>query len=136
MAASGGMLEVDLGKVAKQKALDGEVRKFADKMVADHTKANQQLADMAKAAGYTVPTKMMPKHQELLDKFKTDPTKSLDRDYIKLMVKDHEDDVEMFDRATREAKHADLKAFAAKLLPTLKDHLQMAKRIDDAFPKK
>jgi len=135
-AASGGLFEVELGKVAKAKATDGEVRKFADRMVTDHTKANEQLANVAKAAGYAVSAKLMPKHQEHLDKFKKDNSKGFDRNYMKHMVEDHEEDVAMFDRASREAKHAELKAFAAKVLPTLKEHLQMAKRINDAFPKK
>jgi len=136
MAASGGMLEVELGKVAKEKGVSGDVRKFADRMVTDHTKANKELADIAKAAGFSIATKLLPKHQEHLDHFKKDTSKTFDQDYMKHMVKDHEEDVALFDRATREAKHAELKAFATKVLPTLKEHLEMAKKVNDALPKR
>jgi len=134
-AASGGMLEVELGKVAKQKGVSGEVRKFAERMIEDHTKANKELADVAKAAGYTVPEKLLPKHQEHLDMFKKDTSKNFDAQYVKHMLKDHEEDVEEFDRASREAKNGELKKFAAKTLPTLKEHLAMVKKIHDSMPK-
>jgi len=129
MAASGGMLEVDLGKLAKDKATDADVRKFGERMVTDHTKANKELVDVAKSAGFTVPTKLLAEHQKHLDMLKKD--KNFDRDYMKHMVEDHEEDVSLFDRATKEAKSADLKAFATKTLPTLKEHLQMAKTTYD-----
>jgi len=135
-AASGGMFEVELGKVAKEKSADGEVRRFGERMVTDHTKANKELTDVAKAAGYAVPTKMMVKHQEHLDAFKKESGKTFDQDYIKHMVKDHEEDIEEFDRASREARNPELKAFATKALPTLKEHLEMARRIRDAMTRK
>lgn len=135
-AASGGMLEVELGKVAKEKSADGDVRKFGDRLVTDHTKANKELVDIAKAAGYTVPTKMMPKHQEHLDMFKKESAKTFDQDFIKHMIKDHEEDIEEFDRASREARNPELKAYATKTLPTLKEHLEMAKKIRDAMTRK
>jgi len=135
-AASGGMLEVELGKVAKEKAISGDVRKFAERMIEDHTKANKELATVAKSAGYTVPEKLMPKHQEHLDMFKKDRSKSFDAEYVKHMLKDHEEDVEEFGRASREAKNPELKAFAGKTLPTLKEHLAMVKKIHDSMPKR
>lgn len=135
-AASGGMLEVALGKLAKEKATGGDVRKFADRMIADHTKANKELAAVAKAAGYSIPDKLTPKHQEHLDKFKKEPSKSFDAEYVKHMVKDHEEAVEEFDRATREAKHPELKKFAEKTLPTLREHYAQIKQIRDAMPKR
>lgn len=135
-AASDGMFEVEMGKVAKEKGVSGDVRKFAQRMIDDHTKANKELAELAKTVGLSIPNKLTTKHQEHLDKFKKDTSKTFDVEYVKHMVKSHEDAVAMFDRATREAKHAELKEFATKILPTLKEHLETIKTISDAMPKK
>ena len=98
-------------------------------MVDDHGKANEQLKKIAKAAGISVPEKMNDKNQKEYDPFKAYKGENFDQDYIKTMIKDHEEDVKEFTRASKEAKNADVKDFAAKTLPTIQEHLEVAKKL-------
>jgi len=131
MAASGGMHEVMLGKVAAEKAKMDEVKKFGQMMADDHTKANTELMAVAKAANLAVPTKMMEKHQKEADHFKDLKDEAFDKAYIAHMVKDHEMDVAEFTKASKEAKNPELKEFATKTLPTLQTHLKKAKELHE-----
>ncbi len=131
-AASGGMHEVELAKIVKDKAADPAVKAFAEKMIADHTKANEELKVAAKSAGIAVPEAMMEKELKETNRFKEMAGTGLDREYVKHMVKDHEEDIALFTAASKSLKNADLKAFATKSLPTLKEHLEMVKALDKA----
>ena len=126
MAASGGMHEVELGKMASEKAHNPDIKKFGKMMVADHTKANEELKKVAKAANMPVPDKLMEKHQKMVDMFKELKDDNFDKEYIKHAVESHEMSVALYTKASTEAKNEELKAFAAKTLPTVKDHLKMA----------
>ena len=130
-AASAGMHEVEISKLATTKAGDAEVKKFAQKMVDDHTKANEELKAAAKEAGLALPDKMLDKHQKHVDEFKTYKGDNFDADYLKHAVKDHEEGVALFTRATREAKNPKIKEFATKTLPVVKEHLEMAKKLQN-----
>jgi putative membrane protein len=129
-AACGGLHEVALGKLATEKAKDPAVKQFGQMMVTDHTKANEALKMAAKAAGLTVPDKMDDEHQKECDRFKKLSGDQFDREYTKHMVKDHEEDVAEFTRASKEAKNPAIKEFAAKTLPTLQKHLEAAKKLN------
>jgi len=133
--ASDGMHEVELGKLAQQKGTSAEVKKFGQHMVDDHSKANQELMQVAQSAGISVPTMMMPKHQKDVEKFRGLQGAEFDREYANHMVKDHQTAVAMFQRASLEAKNAPLKAFATKTLPTLQEHLQHAQRLQQQVAK-
>jgi putative membrane protein len=130
-AASGGMHEVELGRLAAKMAKMDDVKKFGQKMVEDHTKANMELMKIAKASRLEVPTKMMEKEQKEFDHFKTMKGEEFDKEYVSHMVKDHEMDVAEFTRASKEAKSAEIKEFAAKTLPTLQEHLKMVKELQE-----
>jgi len=134
-AAMGGMLEVELGKVAQTKASNDLVKKFGERMAADHTQANQDLTAVAKAMNLLLADKLDEKHQKELDKFNNLSGAEFDRKYMDGMVKDHEEDVAEFKRAEKEAKNQQLKEFATKTLPTLEDHLKQAKEIRDRIKK-
>jgi putative membrane protein len=131
-AASGGMFEVESSKAAKNGAASAEVKKFADKMIADHTKANQELLDLAKKANLTVPTKMTDDHQKLLDRVKGARGQEFDPAYLDAQVKAHTEAVALFENASKGLKNADLKAFAEKTLPALKDHLAHVQKMTPA----
>src|SRR5205085_895143 len=118
MAASDGMHEVELGKIAAAATKNDDVKKFAEKMVTDHGKANEELKTAAKTAGLAVPEKVSDEHQKHIDKFKDYKGDNFDRDYMKHMVKGHTDAVALFTRASKEAKNPAIKDFAAKTLPT------------------
>jgi putative membrane protein len=128
-AASGGMFEVELGKIAESRAKNDDVRKFGQRMVDDHGKGNEQLKKAAMSAGITVPAKMNEKDQKNLDRFKNYTGENFDQDYVKDMISDHQHDIAEFTRASKEAKNPAIKEFAAKSLPLLKDHLAAAKKL-------
>jgi putative membrane protein len=125
-AASGGMEEVELGKLAASKASDPDVKNFGQKMVDDHSKANDQLKQIASQKGVTLPTGLnnMQKH----DKAKLEKLSgaAFDSSYISMMVKDHKKDVADFQKESNGGKDSDVKSFASATLPTLQDHLKMA----------
>jgi putative membrane protein len=188
-AAHGGMMEVELGKIAAQKATSDEVKQFAQRMVDDHSKANDELMQLASSKGVMMnhsmgtgagasgtdsqmsssntqttssdarttgqtsgsgttqtsgsntmsgqgqsssnasadEAKMMKKHQEMVSKMSALSGADFDRKYMEHMVKDHEKDVSLFERESTRGSDADVKAWATKTLPTLRDHLRMAR---------
>lgn len=128
-AAPGGMAEVELGRMAASQGLSKEVKAFGQKMVEDHSKANQELMALAAQKKVTLPPDVMPKHKELMAKLSKLKGAEFDREYVKAMVEDHEKDVTAFAATANNAVDADVKAFAAKTLPTLRMHLQMIKDI-------
>jgi putative membrane protein len=186
-AAHGGMMEVDLGKLAAQKAMSDEVKQFGQRMADDHSKANDELMQLASSKGVMInhsmgstatsgtataggtdspatasqtsttqtsttqtntpqtsisqtgtmsgpgpsassdEAKMMKKHQDMVSKMSALSGAEFDRKYMEHMVKDHEKDVAAFERISTKGTDADLKAWAAKTLPTLREHLQLAR---------
>ncbi len=129
-AAVGGMEEVQLGQMAAQKGASDEVRQFGQKMVDDHTKANQDLMQVASNKGWTLPTALDAKHQADVDKLSALTGDAFDRAYVKMMVSDHKKDVGEFQKESTSGADADVKSFAARTLPTLQEHLQMIQRIN------
>lgn len=135
-AAQGGLLEVRLGQLAVKNATNEEVRKYAQRMIDDHSKLNTQLAQIAhQKRGLVVPNALDKKHQNEIDKLAQQTGAKFDRDYMSRMVDDHEKDVKAFDKQARDGKDADLKALAASTLPTLQDHLTQAKEIESRLKK-
>ncbi len=126
-AAQGGLAEVDMGYMASSKATNADVKKFGDRMVTDHSKANDELKQLAATKGVTLPTTVSDDEKKDMDAMSAKSGKDFDKGYIDDMVQDHEKDVAEFEKASKEAKDADLKAWAAKTLPTLQKHLEMAK---------
>jgi putative membrane protein len=128
-AAVGGMVEVELGRWAAQKGTSDAVKQFGQRMVTDHGQANQELMALASSKGITLPTSLDEKHQQEVAKITAMSGAEFDRAYSKLMLKDHEKDVKEFERQSTKAADPDLKAFATKTLPTLQEHLQLARTL-------
>jgi putative membrane protein len=128
-AAAGGMAEVDLGKLAEQKASNDAVKQFGARMVADHGKANAELKSMAKDKGVTLPTRPDAKHKAEHDRLAKLSGAAFDRAYVSAMAEDHEHDVAEFRKAAESASDPEVKAFAARTLPTLEEHLTMVKQL-------
>jgi putative membrane protein len=124
-AAIDGMAEVELGKLAQSKGVNDAVRQFGGRMVTDHTKANDELKQLAGSKGVALPTSLDKKHQKALAELDKKPAK-FDHEYMELMVKEHRKDVSQFRKEAKSAKDADVRAFAAKTLPTLEEHLRLA----------
>jgi putative membrane protein len=125
-AAIGGMAEVKLGQLATQKASNEDVKKFGQQMVDDHSKANDELKQLASKKGVTLPGDIDAKNQATYDRLSKLSGAEFDHAYMQDMVKDHHEDVNEFRKESQSGSDPDMKAWAAKTLPTLEHHLQMA----------
>ena len=125
-AAIGGMTEVKLGNLAQQQASNAQVKQFGARMVKDHSKANDELKQLASRKGIEVPADLDSKHQKDVDQLQKKQGAEFDRAYMDHMVKDHKKDIAEFRKQASSGKDPEIKAFAAKSLPTLQEHLKMA----------
>jgi len=128
-AANGGMAEVALGKLAQTKATNEAVKKFGERMVEDHSKANEQLMKVAEEKGIKLSPAIHGEHKEAYDRLAAFDGEKFDREFMTHMVKDHVEDIADF---KKEAEHGDdtrIKNFASETLPTLREHLHMANEI-------
>ncbi|PSR54365.1 DUF4142 domain-containing protein [Adhaeribacter arboris] len=126
-AASGGMMEVELGKMAQEKGSNADVKAFGQKMVEDHGKANAELKTLAAAKNVTLPVDLIAEHQKHVDAMKAMSGADFDKHYMSMMVDDHKKDIAEFEKATQN-EDAEVKGFASKTLPVLKMHLDMAQK--------
>ena len=122
-AANGGMAEVAVAKVAEQKAINPQVKKFAEMMVKDHSKANEELMAIAKTKNITLPAAPSDDKQKELADLSAKSTTDFDKAYVDAMVDGHKKTIAMFEDAAKNCKDADLKAFATATLPVIKGHL-------------
>ena len=128
-AATGGMAEVELGKLGVANATSSDVKQFAQRMVDDHSKANDELKALAAQKNVTLPAEVDAKHKAAYDKLAKAKGAGFDAAFMSQMVSDHQADVSLFERESKSGKDAETKAWAAKTLPTLQEHLKMAKEI-------
>jgi putative membrane protein len=126
------MAEVELGKLAADKASSDEVKKFGQRMVDDHGKANDELKKLAENKNITLPTAPDAKHKATIDRLSKLSGEAFDRAYMQEMLKDHRKDVSEFRTESKSGKDADVKAWAAKTLPTLEEHLKLAQDANKA----
>jgi putative membrane protein len=126
-ACLGGMEEVELGKIAVQNGKSDKVKQFGQRMIDDHSKAGDELKSIAAKDNITLPTELDAKHKAVVDRFRNMNGAAFDKAYMRDMVKDHEMDVADFQKEANSGMNTDLKDWAGKTLPTLQDHLRMAK---------
>ncbi len=124
-AAMAGMTEVELGKLALEQSQDDNVRKFAERMVKDHGKANTELAAIAQKKGLEVPQQLDAEHKAMVQQMSGKSGTGFDAAYAQHMSADHAKAVTLFEGGSQ-SSDADLSAFAKKTLPTVKEHKQMA----------
>ncbi len=129
MAAMSDMNEIGLSNMALSKSSSDDVKSFAQMMVDDHTKASDELKTVAASKNVTLPTSADAKHQAAMTKLSGMSGDMFDKEYTKMMVKDHEKAVALFQSQAGSGTDADSKAFATKTLPTLQKHLDMIKAI-------
>jgi putative membrane protein len=125
-AAVGGMEEVELGRMAAQKGTSNDVKQFGQRMVDDHSRANSELQSLASQKNVTLPTALDQRHQDDVDRLSKMSGAAFDREYMSMMVKDHTEDVAEFERAAASGEDADVRSWASRTVPTLRQHLQMA----------
>lgn len=118
-AAMGGMMEIKAGQLAVKKGKSAGVKAYGAKMVTDHTLANAQVKKIALSKGYSTSAPAMPASPLLTNTTGAE----FDKNYVTMMVADHKKTIAMFENASTNAKDADVKAFATKTLPKLRQHL-------------
>ena len=127
-AAQGGMAEVKLGQLAQEKGSSPAVKDFGKRMVTDHSKANDQLKNIASQKGVNLPGAIDAKDQATYDRLSKLSGSEFDNEYMRDMVKDHQMDVNEFRHEQQTAKDTDVKSFAQQTLPTLEQHLSLAQQ--------
>ena len=132
-AAAASLAEIELGKLAVEKATDERLKDFARRMVADHQQANDELMTIATDLNITLPPVMSDEHIDKQRKLQDQTGHAFEAEYIDIMVKDHNRAVSLFEDAASDARNTDLQAFAAKVLPTLKKHFEEAKLLRDSI---
>jgi putative membrane protein len=132
-ASNGGLAEVELGKLAQQRAASQDVKSFGARMVKDHSQANKELADLAARKGVSFPKQIDRKDEELRARLSKLSGPAFDKAYMQEMTIDHEHDVAAFHQAAEASSDPDVREFAVHQLPTLTQHLDEARRIQAAL---
>jgi len=132
-AANSDMFEIQSSQLAVNKAQDGKVHDFAQRMINDHTQASEKLKAAAK--GQTVPTSLDQEHAQKLQQLQQAPANDLTRSYVQMQLEGHQKAVSLFENYAQHGDNSDLKQFAQGTLPTLREHLQMVSQLQNAGPK-
>jgi putative membrane protein len=127
-AAEGGFAEVRFGELAEDKASNKTVKELAQRLVEDHTKADDSLKTAASKDRISIPAQLNPKDQATYVRLSQLSGTAFDRVYAREMVRDHETDIAMFRHEANDGKDASIKSFVAQTLPTLEDHLKLARQ--------
>lgn len=126
-AARDGQGEVELGKLAAEKGQSQDIKALGQHLQMDHTKVNQELAQLAQSKGVTLPTEQARKEERAENRFENKTGADFDKAFAEFIMKDHEKDIKSFEKEAQDGKDADVKAFAEKTLAGLRQHLQMAR---------
>lgn len=132
-AANGGMLEVQLGEMAQQKALDQRVKDFAAMMVHDHSGVNDQVKALAARRNVTLPSMVGEEKQKDIADLTKKSGREFDKSFMKKIVNDHESTINMFEKAETKVNDTEVKTFITNTLPKLRNHLDSAKVIQKAL---
>jgi putative membrane protein len=134
-ASMSNLAEIEHARLAAQNASSDDVKKFGERMAADHTKANETLKTMAAEKKVTLPTELDQKHQAMQDKLAKMKANAFDKAYMAHMVTSHEQAVGRYKRESQNGKDPDVKAFAERTLPTVEEHLKMAREVSAKIAK-
>lgn len=131
--AQANLAEIDTGKLALEKSQNEQVRKFAQLMIDDHTKAQATLQSIAKSKGITLPTETDMAHKTLTTALRLLSGTTFDKQYIaRVGVGDHERAEELLEKTIKETSDQELKAYAEKTIKTVQHHLSVARSMDAA----
>jgi putative membrane protein len=129
-ATQSGLAEVQSSRLALTRSRSAQVKAFAQQMIDDHMRTNQELAGLAAPKGIQPPTAPSAAQRAQLQQLTSADAQSFDRQYVELMgVKAHQDTIDLFQRQARDGADPDLRGFAARTLPALQHHLQMAQQL-------
>jgi len=132
-AAEGGMMEVQLGKMAQQKAYAKDIKDFGQMMVEDHSKANDELQSLAQQNNINLPDTLNEDKQEDMHDLAKLSVKNFDKKYVSMMVEDHQNDVDKFKDEAQNASSPQVRQWASKTLPILQKHLYKIKEIQKKY---
>ncbi|EJF07996.1 hypothetical protein O71_23556 [Pontibacter sp. BAB1700] len=130
-AAVSDMFEIQTGNMALQKSTMEEVRTFAEQIVADHTASSQELMTLAQQKNLQVPTTLPQDKQAIVTRLDGKTGVDFDKDFSDVQEDAHEEAVELYEQAVQDLEDAELRAFAQKILPALRMHLEQARELDD-----
>lgn len=128
-AANGGMMEVELGKVAQEKGVNPRVKDFGAMMVKDHSAANEKLKTVAEMLNITLPDSVSDDTRKEIDKLKKKKGRDFDKAYVDMMLDDHKKDIAEFRKCADNCSDSSIKSFASTTLPTLEKHLDSIQAI-------
>ncbi|HEX5170407.1 MAG TPA: DUF4142 domain-containing protein [Cyclobacteriaceae bacterium] len=134
-AADGGMLEVKLAQLALTNGASSEVKNFAQTMINDHTKANEELKTLAESKGIVLPTTLSDENQKDYTDLSEKKGADFDKAYCDFMVKDHKDDIDEFKKEAEKGNDPEIKDWASGKVPTLENHLSMAESMKESLKK-
>jgi putative membrane protein len=132
-AAWGNQAEVQFGRVAVERGTDEKVRTFGQRMIDDHGRMLGEIKDLASRRGMTLSDQLPAEAQADLNHLSAMSGQEFDREYVRMMVKDHQEDLDAFDREARTGVDSDVKALAARSLPTIREHLRMVNDMEVAM---
>lgn len=131
-AASANLFEIESSQLALQRASDPALKSFARRMVKDHEKAGRELKALARKKDVTLSTQLLKRHAAMLDDLRDEPQGvEFDDEYRRKMIASHKEAVSLFDEVARDATDPDIKAFAARTLPTLQAHGGSARELPE-----
>lgn len=119
--------EIQLGKLAMQQGQNQQIKELGEHLQKDHMQANQELTQIAQKDGMTVPAELNRKETREADKLQGKTGAEFDKDFAAMVLKDHEKDIDKFQKALQNAQDPALKAWIAQTIPALRHHLQMAR---------
>lgn len=130
-AAMSDMYEIEAGKIAAQKGQSDAVKQFGQHMVEAHSQTTEELKGIVQQEKIKVdlPTKLDDKHQRMIDDLNAAHQEDFDKTYAKQQVSAHEKAEKLFSKYADKGDNAAVKAFAAKLLPVIRQHLEEAKKL-------
>ncbi|XHR30366.1 MAG: DUF4142 domain-containing protein [Chthoniobacteraceae bacterium] len=126
-AAGINLVEIELGKAAEKTSTDPKVKKFAATIVRDHSEANQKLSRLAASKGYALPDKVSSWDRHSLNQIDKEQGEQFNRSFLSFNIKGHEKALDLYEKAAAHAQDPDIKAYAEKMLPHLKEHLALAR---------
>jgi len=128
-AAQGNMAEVQLGTLATQKATADPVKQFAQRMVTDHGKAQQELMNLAKENSWTAPAEVSEEQKKAAEQISAQSGEAFDKAYMAYMVSDHAMAAKVYEGAAQTCQNEALKGYATRTLPVVQEHLKQAREI-------
>lgn len=131
--SSGGLMEVQLGKIAQKKALSQEVKDFGKMMEKDHSDANDKLKAAVQSLNLTIPAALDKDHQDKIDNLNKKSGKDFDKEYIDKMVNDHKDDIDELEDAQKNLPSGELRTWVENTLPVIRQHYTQVQTIQETL---